>query len=88
MGKMTLPDYEVENVTPGYITLRVLGKRIKIGGEALVPTKGQPSYIVYRNQISVWLPPDVAPLSDEEKKLIEDVILDWAAREHRAIEIE
>lgn len=88
MDSLGVPDYDVEEVTPGHILIRIGPNRIKIYGEALTRISGQPDYIVYRNSIAEWLPPQGGHLSDSEKRLVESVVADWAARKQIAIEIE
>jgi hypothetical protein len=48
------PDHEIENVTRGFITLRIGARRMKIYGEGLLPAPGQSDYRIFAKQLRLW----------------------------------
>ena len=61
----------IKRITPSKIVAEYDGKQITIYGEALLPGFGSSNYIIYKNSIDGWDPPnDETPFSEEDKQLI------------------
>jgi Immunity protein 74 len=69
-------------MTPSYIDYQFGDKSIRIDGEALVPTPGQPDYVIYAFSIRQWNPPhdSIAMTSSDKKMVLEEVTRDLRAR--------
>jgi hypothetical protein len=58
----------LKSVTRGEIVFELGGKQVTVQGEALSPTPGMPSYVIYANSIERWDPPnDKTPMTALEK---------------------
>jgi hypothetical protein len=68
------------DITRGHVVFEFAGKRLTIQGEAYLPGHGSPDFVIYRNSIRRWDPPDHEHLIDTETR--ED-ILQALAREMR-----
>lgn len=67
---------EIEWVNRGLVTLRVGGRVLKVGGEALL--EHDPDFLIYASYLTHW--EDGSPLSGEQKTEILDRLVEEAAR--------
>jgi hypothetical protein len=72
------------NLMRGRVQVRVGGRTATVQGELLVRTRAEPDFVAYREQVE-W--DDDAPVSDDERQKILQVLQQSAREQGIAIEI-
>jgi hypothetical protein len=72
----------------GHILLQVKGKVVRIEGEALLPGHGSPDFVAYRNAMLRWEQPEGEPITEVERKEIEELLAGELAKNGMSVEFE
>ena len=72
----------------GHICLKVADKVVRIEGEALLPGHGSPDFVAYRNSLIRWEQPNGKLIDDEDKKIIEELLIIELTKKGMSVEFE
>jgi hypothetical protein len=64
------------DITRGHIRVSLAGKTASVGGEGYARGHGNPDFVIYRNTILAWDPPNQSEWIDEATKdlILADII--------------
>ena len=60
----------ITKMSQGYVRVQVGERAVTIEGEGLVHMEGQPDYVIYKDSIRQWDPPDSKPIDETMKQQI------------------